>query len=155
MRMGVQVPNPNPSPNPCRSSNPNPSPAPRPSPNPCPSPSPSPNPNPNHGRVQVPPSARMVVLQEDKFKSFFNKLSFALKQHEVLTLTLTLALTLTLTLTHTLALAQAGRRQGPLRRELLPARRADPRLQPQHRTLQLDGRRLPLLDAGGLHPYVP
>jgi dynein heavy chain len=32
--------------------------------------------------VQVPPSARMVVLQEDKFKSFFNKLSFALKQHE-------------------------------------------------------------------------
>ena len=32
--------------------------------------------------VQVPPSARMVVLQEGKFKSFFNKLSFALKQHE-------------------------------------------------------------------------
>ena len=32
--------------------------------------------------VAVPESARLVVLQEDKFKSFFNQLSFALSEYE-------------------------------------------------------------------------
>ena len=32
--------------------------------------------------VEVPEAAKMVLLQEHKFKSYYNKLSFALEQYE-------------------------------------------------------------------------